>query len=146
MDQYYEDVTVGESHTFGSYDVTREEIVRFAEQYDPLPFHTDPAAAEESMFGGLVASGWHTAAMTMRLLVDNYLATSGAMGSPGVDSIRFLEPVRPGDELGVRTEVLDKEPWDDDGDRGLVRLGVRTYSEAEVDVLRMEALVLYPRR
>jgi len=143
MDETYEAVTVGETREFGTYEVTREEIVSFARQYDPQPFHVDETAADESMFGGLVASGWHTAAMTMRLLVDNYLNESGAMGSPGVDSMRFRTPVRPGDALSVTAEVVGKEVWDPT--RGVVHTGVTTVNQDGEAVLTMEAQVLYPR-
>jgi len=143
MDETYEAVEVGTVREFGSYDVTREEIVTFAQRYDPQPFHVDPEAARESMFGGLVASGWHTCAMTMRLLVDNHLNESGAMGSPGVESLRFRAPVRPGDTLSVRTEHVDKEPWD--GDRGVVYTDIATLNGDGEAVVTMEAMVLFPR-
>ena len=143
MASHYEAVTVGETDSFGSYEVTREEIRSFAQQYDPQPFHTDPEVAQESMFGELVASGWHTAAMTMRMLVDNYLNESGAMGSPGVDELRWRTPVRPGDVLSVETEVLDKEPWDDA--RGVVWTDTRTVNQDGDPVMTMTSMVLYPR-
>ena len=143
MDETYEAVAVGSVREFGSYEVTREEILSFAEQYDPQPFHVDEDAARESMFGGLVASGWHTCAMTMRLLVDNYLNESGCMGSPGIDSIRFPNPVRPGDTLSVRVEHTDKEPWD--SGRGVVHSDVTTHSGVGETVLTMEAMALFPR-
>jgi acyl dehydratase len=144
MDEYYEDLTVGDAYEFGSYRMTREEIVEFARQYDPQPFHTDEEAARASIFGGLVASGWHTGSVTMRLLVDNYLQESGALGSPGLESLRWTDPVRPGDELSVRTEVAGREPWD--GDRGVGRMEVTTVAGDERPVMTMTALVLYPRR
>ncbi|MFC7250066.1 MaoC family dehydratase [Halomicroarcula sp. GCM10025324] len=142
--EYYEDLTVGDTTSFGTYDVTRDEIVSFAEQYDPQPFHTDADAAAASMFGGLVASGWHTAAMTMRLLVDNYLADSGAMGALGVDELRWPTPVEPGDVLSVRTEILDKDVWDDD--RGRVASEITTTNDDGAVVLSMVAQVLWRRR
>lgn len=137
------DVTVGESHTFGDYEVTVAEIQAFAEQYDPQPFHVDEDAAADSPFGGLVASGWHTAAITERLLVDNVLAESGAMGSPGIDDLRWRKPVRPGDRLSVSIEVVDTEPWDED--RGLVRAETRTLTEDDEAVMTMDVLILFPR-
>ncbi|PSQ65724.1 MAG: dehydratase [Halobacteriales archaeon SW_9_67_24] len=142
--EHFEDVTVGETHEFGSRDVTREEIVEFADRYDPQPFHTDEAAAGESMFGGLIASGWHTAAMTMELLVTNVFEGSGATGAVGVDELRWPNPVRPGDTLSVRTEVLDTEPWSDR--LGLVRSGTRTHDQDGEEVMSMIGLVLYERR
>ena len=142
--EHFEDVTVGETHEFGSRDVTREEIVGFADRYDPQPFHTDRAAAEDSMFGGLIASGWHTAAMTMELLVTNVFEGSGATGAVGVDELRWANPVRPGDTLSVRTEVLDTEPWSDR--LGLVRSETTTENQDGEEVMSMIGLVLYERR
>jgi acyl dehydratase len=108
--RYYEDIEVGDVHEFGAYEVTEEEIVNFAEQYDPQPFHVDPEGAEESAFGELVASGWHTASICMRMLVDNHLNESASAGARGVRELKWLDPVRPGDVLSVRLEVLETEP------------------------------------
>lgn len=143
MASHYEAVEIGETDSFGSYEVTREEVLSFGTQYDPQPFHTDPEAAQESMFGGLVASGWHTASMTMRMLVDNYLLESGAMGSPGVEELRWRVPVQPGDVLSVKTEVVDKEVWDDD--RGVVWSDTETVNQNGETVMEMRSMVLYPR-
>lgn len=144
MPDYFEDVPVGETRRFGARELTAEDIVAFGEQFDPQPFHVDEAAARESMFGGLVASGWHTASVTMRLLVDNYLARSRALGAIGIDELRFRTPVRPGDALSVETEVVDKEPWDDD--RGLVHCRVATTNQDDEVALSMVGLVLWERR
>ncbi|EMA44177.1 MaoC family dehydratase [Halococcus saccharolyticus] len=142
--EHFEDVTVGETREFGDRDVSREEIVEFAGQYDPQPFHTDTTAARESMFGGLIASGWHTAAMTMELLVTNVFEGSAATGAVGVDELRWPNPVRPGDTLSVRTEVLDTEPWNDR--LGLVRSKTTTHNQNDEPVMSMVGLVLYERR
>ncbi|GGN86882.1 MaoC family dehydratase [Haloarcula pellucida] len=142
--EYFEDLTVGDTREFGAYEVTREEITSFAGRYDPQPFHTDEDAAEESMFGGLVASGWHTAAMTMRLLVEHQLSGSGAMGALGVDSLRWPTPVYPGDTLSVRTEVAERDVWDED--RGRVAIEVTTTTQADQTVLSMIGQVLWRRR
>ena len=142
--EYFEDLTVGTTEQFGDYAVTREELTTFAGQYDPQPIHTDPEAAADSMFGGLVASGWHTAAMTMRLLVDNQLGDSRALGALGVDSLRWPEPVRPGDRLSVRTEIRETEPIDDE--RGRVALAVTTTTDSGDTVLSMVGQVLWERR
>jgi acyl dehydratase len=144
MDDTYEDVTVGSTREFGRYEVTEAEILEFARQYDPQPFHTDPEAAEGSWFGGLVASGWHTSAVTMRMLVEGYLSESGAMGAIGVDELRWRNPVRPGAVLHLETEVEDKEPWQPGV--GLVHSRVRTITEDDVEVLSMVGLVLFERR
>jgi acyl dehydratase len=140
---YFEDLTVGETTEFGTYEVTADEMTSFAEEYDPQPFHTDPDAAAESPFGGLVASGWHTASMTMRLLVDNHLSEGATRGALGVDDLRWRRPVRPGDELAVRTEIVDKADWDDEN--GLVSVGITTEADDQ-EVLTMVGLVLYERR
>lgn len=140
---YFEDLTVGETAEFGTYEVTADEMTSFAEQYDPQPFHTDPEAAAETPFGGLVASGWHTASVTMRLLVDAHLSEGAARGALGVDDLRWRRPVRPGDELTVRTEIVDKEDWDDEN--GLVSIEITTEVDGET-VLSMVGLVLYECR
>lgn len=111
--RYYEDIEAGDVHEFGSHEVTKAEILEFAEQYDPQPFHVDESAAEESMFGGLVASGWHTASLCMRMLVDHYLSESASEGARGVRELRWIQPLRPGDTLTCRLEVLETEPADD---------------------------------
>ena len=141
---HYDDLAVGDSDSFGDYEVTREELTTFATQYDPQPIHTDPEAAAESMFGELVASGWHTASMTMRLLVDHRLSESGAMGALGVDSLRWPEPVRAGDRLSVRMEIVEKEPVDDE--RGRVAAEVTTTTDAGDTVLSMVGQILWQRR
>jgi acyl dehydratase len=118
--KYYEDIAVGDTEEFGEYHVTKEEIIEFASQYDPQPFHTDEEAATESAFGELVASGWHTAAICMRLLVDNMIDKRASMGARGVDELRWKQPVRPGDTLHLRTEVVDKRRSESDPGRGYV--------------------------
>jgi acyl dehydratase len=140
--QTYEDVTVGDTRSFGEYEVSREEILRFAERYDPQPFHVDEEAAAESLFGGLVASGWHTAAMTMRMLVEGELNDSGAMGAVGVDELRWPTPVRPGDTLSLETEVLEKEPFREGV--GLVHSRTVTTNGDGETVMSMVGRVLYP--
>jgi acyl dehydratase len=142
--EYYEDISVGDTDEFGSYDVEKEDIVSFAEQYDPQPFHIDENAAEQSMFGGLIASGWHTAAMTMRMVVDNTLRDSSAEGAIGIDELRWEQPVQPGDTLSVRTEVLEKEPWNDD--LGLVHSNTTVYNQNDIEVMSMIGLTLYRMR
>jgi acyl dehydratase len=118
--KYYEDIEVGDTDEFGEYHVTKEEIIEFASKYDPQPFHTDEEAAKESAFGELVASGWHTAAICMRLLVDNMMDKRASMGARGVDELRWRQPVRPGDTLHIRTEVVDKRRSESDPGRGYV--------------------------
>ena len=118
--RYYEDIDVGETNEFGEYHVTKDEILEFAERYDPQPFHTDEDAAEESAFGELVASGWHTAAICMRMLADGPIEGRASMGARGVDELRWKRPVKPGDTLSIRTEVIDKRASESDPKRGYV--------------------------
>ena len=111
FDIYFEDIALGEREVFGSRAVSRDEIVRFAAEYDPQPFHLDDASARHTPLGGLCASGWHTGSMMMRMLVDHMAERRiAALGSPGLDYLRWLKPVRPGDTLCVATEVVDKRP------------------------------------
>jgi acyl dehydratase len=106
---YFEDIIVGQKSSFGHYEVTMEEVLEFATKYDPQPFHLDNEAAAQTHFGHISASGWHTCAMTMRMLVDNMKVNQQAgLGSPGVDEIRWLKPVYPGDTLRVEGEILSK--------------------------------------
>ncbi|TWS99902.1 MaoC family dehydratase [Reyranella sp. CPCC 100927] len=106
--RYWEDYEVGARYDLGSRAITEDEIIAFARQFDPQPFHIDPVAARQSMFGGLIASGWHTGSIVMRLIVDNYLHPETSLGSPGIDNIGWLKPVRPGDVLSGTMQVLDK--------------------------------------
>lgn len=111
MTLFFEDFEVGRTQEAGSRTVTREEILDFARKFDPQPFHVDEEAARRSQFGGLIASGWHTAALCHGILVEEFLGSdSGSMGSPGVDELRWLRPVRPGDTLTVSTEVVAVTP------------------------------------
>lgn len=144
--RYFEDVTVGEVREFGEYHVTESEIVEFAEQYDPQPFHVDEEAASESAFGELVASGWHTAAMGMRMLVDNYLSECAGMGGRSADDLRWREPVRPGDTLSLRTEVVDKRPSESDPRRGDVEHYVETRNQRDEVVLSYTVTGMIERR
>ena len=106
--RYWEDFTVGMTMEFGGYEVTEKEVIEFATAFDPQPFHIDKEAAKEHYFGGIIASGWHTGSMCMRMMVDNYLVDSASMGSPGIDQLRWKQPVRPGEVLHVVAEVLDR--------------------------------------
>jgi acyl dehydratase len=140
---YFEDLAVGDTDSFGSYEVTEAEVVEFAERYDPQPFHTDPEAAAASPFGGLVASGWHTAAMTMRMLVEGALSEMATRGAAGVDELRWRQPVRPGQTLSVEVEVAGKRDWDDE--TGLAEVAITTLADGDT-ALTMTGLVLVSRR
>ena len=120
-DLYLEDHLPGSVYLFGSIPVEEKEIVDFAMRYDPQVFHVDPEAAKRTSFGGLVASGWHTVALAMRLLVDHRLSRMANLGSPGVDDLRWLKPVRPGNILSVRLTILEARRSQSKPDRGIVR-------------------------
>lgn len=142
--QYFEDLTVGETHDAGPRTVTDEEIIEFAEKYDPQSFHVDREAANASMFEGLAASGWHTASVAMRLLVDGFFDDVAIGGALGVDELRWRKPVYAGDELSISTTVVDKEPWDDD--RGKVEFDLEAYNQDDVTVHTRTDVVLIYRR
>lgn len=118
---YLEDHVPGSVYQCGSVAVEERAIIDFASRYDPQVFHTDPEAARKTSFGGLVASGWHTVCMAMRLLVDNHVSRVANLGSPGVDELRWLKPVRPGDELSVRLTILEVRRSESKPDRGVIR-------------------------
>ncbi len=127
--RYLEDFVPGAVYEAGSVRITEAEIVEFATRYDPQPFHVDADAARVSMYGGLIASGWQTVAVTMRLLVDNVFKDSASMGSPGVDELRWLVPVRPGDTLAPRVTVLETRPSRSKPDRGILRFRVEVTNQ-----------------
>ena len=120
-DRYFEDYVPGAVFEYGEIPVTKDEIVEFARRFDPQYIHVDPERALQGPFGGLIASGWHTAAMMMRLIVDNFLPKSASLGSPGIDELRWLRPVRPGDVLSVRLSILEAARSRSKPDRGVVR-------------------------
>ncbi|MFC6796551.1 MULTISPECIES: MaoC family dehydratase [unclassified Haladaptatus] len=142
---HFEEFEAGQTFEFGSVTLSEAEIIEFAETYDPQPFHVDPEAAAESMFGGLIASGWQTCAVSMRLLADNLLNETASLGASGVDELRWHRPVRPGDTLSVRVEVLDTEPAANDPNRGHVRYEFSAFNQDDDRVLSMEALGMFAR-
>jgi acyl dehydratase len=144
--KYLEDFQVGEVLQAGSSVVSREEILQFAQQFDPQPFHVDDEAARSSIFGGIIASGWHTAAMAHRLLVKHVLSISAAMGSPGIDELRWLLPVRPGDELLLRLEVLSITPSRSKPDRGVIKMKMEVRNQKAELVMTEIATALFARR
>lgn len=143
---YFEDFRVGEVREFGSYTFTEEDMVAFARRYDPQPFHVDPEAARRSIYGGLIASGWQTAAVTFRLAVDGLIGEVASMGSPGVEDLRWLRPVRPGDTLRVRVEVLDARPSQSRPQLGIVRLRYEALNQRGEPVLTMVGAGFIARR
>ena len=120
-DRYFEDYLPGSVYEFGSITMEEKEMIEFATRYDPQPFHVDPEAARKSVFGGLIASGWHTGAVSMRLIVDHYLSSVASLGALGLDEVRWLKPVRSGDELSIRVTVLEARLSQSKPDRGIVR-------------------------
>ncbi|OGQ55816.1 MAG: dehydratase [Deltaproteobacteria bacterium RIFCSPLOWO2_02_FULL_53_8] len=118
---YFEDFEVGKTIEGGSCTVSEEEIIDFATRFDPQPFHVDPKAAAQSIYGGIIASGWHTCSMMMRLMVDGFLGDAASLGSPGVDEVRWLKPVRGGDTLTVTTTALELRPSSSKADRGVIQ-------------------------
>jgi len=143
--RYLEDFEVGETLELGSCKVSREEILEFARRFDPQPFHVDEAAARQSIYGGLIASGWHTTAMLMRLLVDG-TAGAASLGSPGTDEIRWLKPVRPGDTLTARAVILDVVPSRSKPDRGHMRATYEVFNQKGERVMTMVSRGIYARR
>ena len=144
-DRYYDDFRVGERFVLGSTTIDQEEIIEFATRFDPQIFHTDPVAAKETVYGGLIASGWHTGSLMMRLLADHFLGPS-SMGSPGLDELRWLAPVRPGDELTLQVEVLEMRPSSSKPDRGIVRLTNELWNQRDEMVVRSVSNMLIMRR
>ncbi|MCB0054760.1 MAG: MaoC family dehydratase [Caldilinea sp.] len=141
----FDTLALGDEIDLGSRQVTEAEIIAFARDFDPQPFHIDPEAADASIFGGIIASGWHTCALTMRLLVDGFLSHADSMGSPGVEQIRWLRPVRPGDTLTARIRVLEKRPSQSKPDRGSIKSLTEVTNQAGDLVMTMESFVLMGR-
>ena len=143
---YWEDFQVGAVREFGAMPVTREAMLAFAGQFDPQPFHLDDAAAAASLFGQLSASGWHTCAMAMRMMCDDYLLDSSSLGSPGIDNLRWLKPVHPGDTLSVRLTVLEARPMASRPTVGLVSSKWEVLNQHREIVLTMQGWGMFGRR
>lgn len=143
---YFEDYLPGVVTELGSFRVDEDEIVSFGRRYDPQPFHVDPVAAADGPYGGLIASGWMTCALTMRVLVSDYLSPESSLGSPGLDELRWSAPARPGDELTVRVTVLQARSSASKPDRGIVRSRIEARNQDGEAVLSMIAVNLVLRR
>jgi len=144
---YFEDIEVGAKASFGRYEVTRDEVVAFAEKYDPQPFHLSDEAAAKTHFGRLAASGWHTTAMTMSMLVAYFKEHPQAgLGAAGVDELRWLKPVFPGDVLRCETELLEKRPSKSRPEMGSTRSQMTVFNQNDEPVLRFTALGLMRTR
>lgn len=141
--QYFEDLVVGSTARFGRYEVTREEVIEYASKYDPQPFHLDDEAAAKTHFGRLSASGWHTCAMTMRMLVDNLKEHRQAgLGSPGLDELRWLKPVYPGDVLRVESELLEKTRSRSRPEMGSFKSIISVFNQDDVKVMTFRSIGL----
>ena len=144
---FYEDLRIGTVRKFGQYEVSREEVIDFATKYDPQPFHLDDAAAAETHFGRLSASGWHTCSMTMRMMVDDMADNpSAGLGSPGIDQLRWKKPVFPGDTLRCETELMEKRRSASRPEMGIFKSRVRTFNQNDEIVLEMVSNALIRTR
>ena len=144
---YFEDLEIGVETEFGRYEVTREEVLDFARKYDPQPFHLSDEAAAKTHFGRLAASGWHTCAMTMAVIARKVMDEEQAgLGSPGVDELRWLKPVYPGDTLTVRGRILEKTPSRSKPEIGSFRTQTEVTNQDGVAVMRFTSIVLIRRR
>jgi len=141
--RHFEDFVQGMKSTLGPIAVTEPVLIEFARKYDPQPIHVDPVAAGKGPFGGLIASGWHTASLVMRVLVDSYLPRDAQLASPGIDELRWLRPVRPGDSLGVTVTVLEARRSQSKPDRGLVRTGIEAVNQNGDIVMSLIAMNLF---
>ena len=145
--RYFEDIAIGAETDFGSYEVTREEVIDFARKYDPQPFHLSDEEAAKTHFGRLAASGWHTCAMTMAVIARKVVDDEQAgLGSPGVDELRWLKPVYPGDTLHVRGKIIEKTPSRSKPEIGSFRTETVVTNQDEVPVMRFTSIVLIRRR
>jgi len=145
-DRHLEDYVPGTSGRYGSVLMTEADIVAFGETYDPQPMHVDPAAALHGPHGGLIASGWHTIAVMMRLMVDNYLNAATSVASPGVDELRWHRPVRPGDRLSARFTVLACRPSASRPDRGVVHTRIEVFAGEDTLVMSQVMVNIVLRR
>lgn len=143
---YFEDISAGDVRNLGSFSLTQEEMVSFANRYDPQPIHVDPAAAAESIFGGIIASGWQTGASCMRLLVDEFLNEAASMGALGAEEIRWPAPTRPGDAISVTNKVLGVRISESRDSRGYVRNRTRGENERGEEVISWIGTNIIARR
>lgn len=143
---YLDDFVPGQVREFGRHAITTDEIVDFASKYDPQPFHTDAEAAKSSFYGGLIASGWMTVGIAMRMVCDDYLVRSASLGSPGVDQIRWLQPVKPGDVLRLRLTTREVKPSQSKPDRGIVRSLWEVLNQRDEVVMTLEGMGMFRRR
>ena len=143
---FWEDMAVGQVRDLGTISPSREDIIAFASQFDPQPFHLDDAAGAASVFGGLCASGWHTCSMAMRLMVTNFLQQTSSLGSPGLENIQWKKPVYPNDTLRLQTTVLETKPMGRRPDVGMTRKLWEMFNQHGDKVLHMEGWGMFRRR
>jgi acyl dehydratase len=143
---YWEDFYPGQVRESGGYSLSEQEIIEFARKYDPQPFHTDKDQAKQSYFGGLIASGWQTASLCMRMICDVYLLEAASLGSPGVDEVRWVKPVRPGDTLHLKTTVLETRASTSRPDMGTVRSRSEVFNQNGELVMHMSGVGMFRRR
>lgn len=137
---FFENYERGSEFLFGDVKIKEDEVLEFAKLYDPQPFHIDKDAAMKSQYKGLIASGWHTCALVMRLLVENYFSSASSLGSPGIDELRWFIPVRPGDELTVRATVFDTKRSSSKPDRGIVKTFIEVINQEKKVVMSFHSL------
>ena len=145
-DRYLDDYVEGDVHSFGTIAVEEDEVIAFAKRFDPQTIHTDPEAAKNGPFGGLIASGWHTAGLMMRLYAAHYLTHVASLASPGLDELRWLKPVRPGDTLSVRVTVLKAVASKSKPDRGAVTSFVEVINQAGEIVMTFRVVNIIGKR
>jgi acyl dehydratase len=143
---YWEDFNPGDTAPMGEKTMDQAEMIAFAEVYDPQPFHIDEEAARQSMYKGLIASGWHTVALVMRMMVDSYLNAAASLGSPGVDNVRWLKPVRPGDTIRATRTVVETRPSGSRPEMGLVKSRWEVFNQSDQLVMTMEGYGMFERR
>ena len=144
--RYFDDFQIGQSFASGTLRVDKEQIKRFASEFDPQPFHVDEVAARSTIFGGLAASGWHTTALTMRLLVSSELKIAGGLVGAGLDELRWPSPVRPGDELHLESEVIAVRPSSSRPGQGIIKMRTTTFNQKDEPVQIMIANLVVPAR
>ena len=143
---YFEDFSVGRVFDSGTRQLSEQDILGFAREYDPQYFHTDPEAAKQSIFGGLIASGWQTVGVCMRLMCDSYLLETSTLGSPGVDAVRWVKPVYPGDTLRMRATVIAAKPSSSKPDRGMATMRWDVFNQKNELVMHMQGMLMMKRR
>ena len=144
--RYFEDFTPGQTIELGTHTITKDEIVAFARQFDPQVFHLDEDAAKRTIYGGLIASGWHSGSLLMRMFYEAVFRDAASMGSPGIDELRWLKPVRPGDTLSFRATVLEATPSRSKPDRGLIKTHCELLNQHGEVVMSLKPINFIRRR